>query len=467
MKCIQNYIYFAVQKVLSMYQNDPLWLRIQTYNLDDTNSEFPFSKKLAKENNWTHNFALNAIEEYKRFIYLSCISSKGASPSFIVDQVWHLHLTYTVTYWKVFCPKVLQRELHHHPSKGGASETMKYDSLYDDTIELYQQVFNEEPPTNFWSASLKRKTILEHNGLKIESGKAAYLVFVIPFIVSQILFHTLNPYALKGPQFLVFFVITMCCTALYVLLRFFERRQVVHSILDESNGNLDAFELAFIVRGKSAYQQMVMVDLIEQNKIEPCSESFYMIHKKNLLNTFNPVNHFLLEYPDEKIEFNQIMSNAYKQASELEDRFPLLKHGYDIQWLDYLPHICIVVMAVLRIMQGLVNGNPVSILVFMLFAFVIISVIITGSLKVTIRNSNALRLNENHTSHIQSDAQRLLLFSGAASLLALPMFVHLNQRPFFNDRVNDSSSGCGSSCGSDGGGGGCGGGGCGGCGGGD
>jgi hypothetical protein len=79
------------------------WTRIKDFSLDNPNVDFPFSKKLAKEENWTENFTKRAIEEYKKFVYLCCILPKGASPSEIVDKVWHMHLIYTQNYWEEFC----------------------------------------------------------------------------------------------------------------------------------------------------------------------------------------------------------------------------------------------------------------------------------------------------------------------------------------------------------------------------
>ena len=85
---------------------DELWQKIEAFVLDDPYSNFPFSKKLEKENNWSPGFAARAIEEYRKFIYLCCIAPTGASPSDAVDKVWHLHLTYTQNYWISFCKKL-------------------------------------------------------------------------------------------------------------------------------------------------------------------------------------------------------------------------------------------------------------------------------------------------------------------------------------------------------------------------
>jgi hypothetical protein len=145
-------------KTVTLRENDLLWNRLQHFTLDHPDAEFPFSKKLAKEENWTGNFTQKAIEEYKKFVYLCCIIPDGASPSEVVDKVWHLHLTYTQNYWEEFCPDILQRKLHHHPSSGGKSETEKYSNWFMETLENYRQVFGEMPPEEIWLRKKKGRS---------------------------------------------------------------------------------------------------------------------------------------------------------------------------------------------------------------------------------------------------------------------------------------------------------------------
>ncbi|WP_312902035.1 glycine-rich domain-containing protein [Chryseobacterium taichungense] len=136
-------------------QNDPLWKRLQNFSLDHPNAAFPFSKKLAKEENWTGSFTAKAIEEYKKFVYLCCTLPDGASPSEVVDKVWHLHLVYTRNYWEEFCPDILQKKLHHHPSQGGPAENEKHRSWFEETLKSYREIFEQEPPEEIWKQDLK------------------------------------------------------------------------------------------------------------------------------------------------------------------------------------------------------------------------------------------------------------------------------------------------------------------------
>ena len=84
-------------------KNAALWQQISDYQIDAPDAEYPFSARLAQENDWSLQFADLVIAEYKRFIYLSCITKQALTPSREVDEAWHLHLTYTKDYWDRFC----------------------------------------------------------------------------------------------------------------------------------------------------------------------------------------------------------------------------------------------------------------------------------------------------------------------------------------------------------------------------
>lgn len=132
-----------------------LWNRILSFELDDT-SEFTFTDRLARENAWSYEFAVRTIVEYKKFIFLVSISNQPLTPSDSVDQVWHLHLLYTQSYWKDFCGSILQKEIHHGPTKGGASERQKFTNWYLQTLLLYQEAFEATPPSDIWPDEKER-----------------------------------------------------------------------------------------------------------------------------------------------------------------------------------------------------------------------------------------------------------------------------------------------------------------------
>lgn len=132
------------------------WQKILDFQLDDPMAAFKFSERLARENGWNLHYTHRVISEYKKFIFLCCVSDKDVTPSDAVDQAWHLHLTFTRSYWIALCRDTLGRELHHNPTKGGADEAIKYDGFYTDTNYLYHEFFDELPPADIWPDNTKR-----------------------------------------------------------------------------------------------------------------------------------------------------------------------------------------------------------------------------------------------------------------------------------------------------------------------
>lgn len=128
-----------------------LYQRIQDFSLDRPEARFPFSQRLATDNGWSPEYTARAIEEYKKFTFLAVTANHPVTPSDAVDRVWHLHLSYTRSYWEEFCPKVLQVPLHHNPTEGGEDEQKKFADWYRQTLESYERNFGRVPPTDIWS----------------------------------------------------------------------------------------------------------------------------------------------------------------------------------------------------------------------------------------------------------------------------------------------------------------------------
>jgi hypothetical protein len=126
--------------------------RLQVFSLDHPDAHLSFSRRLARDNNWSLPYANRVIEEYKKFAFLAVVAGHPVTPSDQVDQVWHLHLLYTHSYWEVFCPQVLQTPLHHGPTQGGNQERHKFTNWYEQTLASYNQFFGA-PPADIWSPS--------------------------------------------------------------------------------------------------------------------------------------------------------------------------------------------------------------------------------------------------------------------------------------------------------------------------
>ena len=132
-------------------QQVDLYEQIQAFSLDRPDTQLSFSKRLARDNNWSLDYAQQVIEEYKKFAFLAVAAEHPVTPSDQVDQAWHLHLTYTESYWLEFCGQILQVPLHHDPTLGGQAENQKFDDWYRKTLESYEQFFGQTPPAEIWS----------------------------------------------------------------------------------------------------------------------------------------------------------------------------------------------------------------------------------------------------------------------------------------------------------------------------
>jgi hypothetical protein len=144
-----------------------LWLRLRHYHFTDLApahlqervlamfgtadaSTLAFASKLTRKLGWPRPFALRAIEEYKKFVYLGLVSPFPVTPPKIIDQVWHEHLLFSRGY-REFCRDVLQRDFDHNPELVPTDEqTQAFQQQYQATLELYESEFNVVPPKAIW-----------------------------------------------------------------------------------------------------------------------------------------------------------------------------------------------------------------------------------------------------------------------------------------------------------------------------
>jgi hypothetical protein len=136
--------------------NPDLWRRLSEFDFDEPDVSFPFSRRLARDCGWSHEYALCVVEEYRRFLYLAFAAGHPVTPSVDVDEAWHLHLTYTRSYWDRLCGDVLGAPLHHDPTEGGGGEAAKFDDWYARTLESYERELGEPSPDDVWPSRTER-----------------------------------------------------------------------------------------------------------------------------------------------------------------------------------------------------------------------------------------------------------------------------------------------------------------------
>jgi hypothetical protein len=145
-----------------------LWLRLREYHFDHVvppnfchqvveafgGTDGPtkaFADKLARKLGWSTEFALRAIDEYKKFVYLGMVSDFIVTPSKIIDHVWHEHQLFTQAY-RQFCAEVLGRHFDHNPELIPIDDqTGIFQAQYFETLALYRKEFNREAPDDIWS----------------------------------------------------------------------------------------------------------------------------------------------------------------------------------------------------------------------------------------------------------------------------------------------------------------------------
>lgn len=128
-----------------------LWHRIDAHDFESA-IDLNFTRRLARDKNWTLDFTRRAIAEYRKFCFLAVACPEPATPSEEVDEVWHQHLTYTRDYWDVWCGRVLRAKLHHDPTLGGPDEQRRFRGQYAATLARYEDFFGPSPQI-YWPAT--------------------------------------------------------------------------------------------------------------------------------------------------------------------------------------------------------------------------------------------------------------------------------------------------------------------------
>lgn len=128
------------------------WEKIEAFQFDAPGDVITFEDKLIRETGWTRHFATRAIAEYRRYLLLAAEAGHPVSPSPVIDEVWHLHLLYTRSYWERLCSAVLGFALHHEPANGTGEDRTKLNDWYAKTLESYARVFGVTAPEEVWPA---------------------------------------------------------------------------------------------------------------------------------------------------------------------------------------------------------------------------------------------------------------------------------------------------------------------------
>jgi len=467
---------------MNVKERNALWIKIRNFPLDEKDVAINFSQKLATLQKWSPAFTKRVIEEYRKFIFLCCIAENGASPSNMVDEAWHLHLTYTKSYWVDFCKNTLNKEIHHHPSKGGADENHKHEDWYKETLQLYKTVFGLAPPTDIWPRPLEYTT--EINIADSSTGNKiiwAAALPALPFLFTGFVYQTFNPFHLNGPEFLVFYLLfgIVIITSFIVLQN---GKGVEQATAANFPDDTTIFQIAKFLYGKHRAVQTAIVDLIRRDLIKVNADKSMVVLSDHYVPTGkeeNPLIGPLMNQPNgSKVNYEEIAADWYRDeqfAHPALDRLYLLANRDTPFFQKGIFYVVLIATGVLRLMQGTYNHRPVVFLFFEMLGlgiglYIVADMLSTGKRlfkKAEALFKEKLRQQKGYKDQVVND----FVINGTPAIAGfaegfLLASVFTAYTPLAHRVGWDSTGSCsggGSSCS---GGSSCGGGGCGGCGGG-
>lgn len=471
-----------------------LYQRIQEFSLDEPESQLSFSKRLARDNGWSLSYAQRAIAEYKKFAFLAVVAGHPVTPSDQVDQVWHLHLSYTRSYWQEFCPHILQTTLHHNPTRGGLAEGVKFEDWYSKTLASYQQFFGI-PPRDIWSNPKDRfgrdlhfvrintqqnwvipKLSLPHFP-KLQPKQAITFSLLcitsIAVVSCQAGSNNTNPLNYNGSEFLSFYfqlsilVILLACGLRYYL------RLPSESPMQPPN-NLDAYEVAYLVDGNKRVFDTAIASLFQKGYITIESKLRRIYWTGSIEKLSHPIEKAVAEMLQSYTYIDSIPKSKLSATQAIRDRlqnWDLLVKPQQAFIAKIYPSIliaCLLGLGIAKILVGLSRGKPVGILIAMCVIVAIIGLVF--SQKAVHRSRYGDRFLSNLRNRIPNkvfslnDVQ-LPLVVALLSIVILPNDAFADLKSLLTPVSSSGGDGSSDGGGGDGGGGGCGGGGCGGCGG--
>lgn len=362
----------------SSLSNPSLWQQLSDFQLDDSpEAVVQFSDKLIKEQKWAPDFALRAIAEYKKFLYLCLTMPQGASPSAVVDEVWHLHLTYTVSYWQKLCGEVLKKSLHHYPNKGGNSENQRHRDWYAATLIAYVTEFQELPPSDCWPIP---------NDLELESYLAPTSPFRTPTLAVTPIWEgyrfwpvgaaaiglvSLFTFRLSGPAFLLAFMLLMAWAwwGIYHKIRF--KKKVIH----DATQQLHPYHFAALFRDTETAFRTLVTDFAERGWIRYQEEGKFVCD----VEAQHPMMYSLQAQDANGMPAERLRAFLYPFAQTITQKTLSLRSILSQDIAASIFQWWVMMLGIARLIQGIANGKPVIFLLLLMIVYVLVWVLLRVS----------------------------------------------------------------------------------------
>lgn len=462
-----------------------LWRRLSEHPIGTTGCDFDFAARLAHEHGWSADVARGAIEEYRRFCFLSIVAGHVVTPSDAVDEVWHLHLTYTRDYWETFCPHVLGAPLHHEPTRGGRDESARHRRQYAQTLAAYQAWFGA-PPENYWPhvsrafgagkayrrVDLKAAIVLPRPRLPSRRAWAfaaagAALLAVAPLINAQ----SLGPLDWNGPSFLGFYLLLLVAGAVLAIVL---RRQLRDTGATHNAVNLDPWQTAYLAGGAARAVDASVAELLARKVayMDVADDKFHVDNPSGLEPPLDIVAREARKPVALKLLVVRLRAAFEPLRAKLEQRGLVLTRAqaWRVGALSALPFALTAALGIAKIMIGISRDRPIAFLVILVIVTAVIAVALFFNRPERSVAGDAvlasLRQRHAHATRAprDSDIGLAVALAGTAVLsgTAFAAYHEVRNPPGSSGDGGSGGSSCSSGDGGDGGGGG----GCGGCGGG-
>ena len=379
-----------------------LWQRLCAHSFESSDQGLDFTARLAREQGWTRDEARAAIDEYRKFCFLAASVGRCMTPSEIVDQVWHLHLTYTRDYWGVFCAQVLDCDLHHEPTRGNAGETAQFRECYADTLAAYHAHFGA-PPERFWPGTIERfrngarfrwidrerHLVLPRPRLPVVRTRiAAMFALLLACIAPSAQAQSFNPFDWNGGTFIALYVVLMVVCAVATSLW---RRALRDNGSSDNGFGLDPLEIAYLAGGNARVLDAAVADLMDRGAIEwDASSRRFVATGRNTENLPPLLNRIYRHLPNEgqpvKVA-QRLDADLQPTVSKLETRGLLLDAGARTRAsrLPLLIPAALVLFGATKFFIGLSRGKPVEFLFILMLITAAVS-LVTAKIKAGARS---------------------------------------------------------------------------------
>jgi uncharacterized protein (TIGR04222 family) len=438
-----------------------IWQRLSAHSL-----EF-LAHKLCAEQGWSPAEAREAIEEYRRFCLLAATATAAsrAIPSDAVDQVWHLHLTFTRDYWLRFCPEALGTDLHHEP--GPADAAMR--ERYAETLARYAETFGP-PPARWWPGTRERFAGRKASKRRILPRRRAWPVLLVLAPAAALALGP-NPLNWPGPNFLGLYVVLMA--AGFAITRLW-RRALRETNQPDMPVQLNPFEAALLAGGRARVIDVAVTELLAQGHASWDDKKDRFEVTQGAPAPTDPllagVLALMRQSPRPPLSPRKVAALFAPLEARLRSRGLWLEEAQarTVAWRPALIGLALVLFGAAKLAIGLSLGRPIAFLVFLMivtfFATLGMALNHPQRSRAGDRLLEDLQLSRNHSVRAPRQADLALAVALAGTVvLADTAYAGYHQR-MRGGGGDGSSDGSGGGSGGDCGGGG--GSGCGGCGGG-